>query len=423
MIRSCRTAAVTGAAVAVSMLLSGCGGGESVGESGDAINIVTALPFSGGLAQPGRDVFAGADIARKMINDAGGVKGRQVNFIRNDVPDAKAAVAEFNRSIADGHRLFFCCYSSAINLAASQVTERNQALIVEPGAVAPEITGRGFKYVLRTTTDAVNYAQGAVASLHDVFLPKLGKNTSQATIALVYEQGSFGQGFAKAVTKLAGQRGIKIVADESYDPAATDLSSLVLKVKRAQPTAVLATSYDNDAVLFWDQARQQGLRPEIMIGSGGGYSSQVFPEREGEHVEGLFESSSSANVQSSALMSQTQQVVRDFLAGYQRGNPGKTPSNQVVLGFVGMYTLLKYVMPAAEDPTDPRSVREAAGRVDVPAGALPTGWGVKFGENGQNARAFSTVQQWQNQKLVVVYPQKYATAQPSMIPLPAWGER
>jgi branched-chain amino acid transport system substrate-binding protein len=410
------------------LVVAGCGGGNDdsggAGPGGGApIRIVTALPFSGSLAQPGTDIFAGADIARELVNAAGGVKGRQVEFVRADVPDAKVAVTEFNRQITDGRKIFFCCYSSGINLAASQVTERNQALIIEPGAVAPEITGRGLKYVLRTNGDATNYAQGAVAALTDLVTPKLGKTPADVTVALVHEQGSFGQGFAKAATPLLTEKGFKVVADEAYDMAATDLSSLVLKVKNLNPTAILATSYDNDAVLFWDTARQQGLQPQVLIGSGGGYSSQVFPAKQAKNAEGVMESSSSANVKPDGLKPDAQAVAKQFLDRYTAANPGKTPSNQVVLGFIGMYTMLKYVMPQADDPTDPKSVRDAAAKIDVPAGELPTGWGVKFTEGGQNERAFSTVQQWQNGKLTVVYPAEFATAEPIMIPLPAWNQR
>jgi branched-chain amino acid transport system substrate-binding protein len=88
-----------------------------------------------------------------------------------------------------------------------------------------------------------------------------------------------------------------------------------------------------------------------------------------------------------------------------------------------MWTLLKHVLPKAEDPMDPESIMEAAAKVDEPLGSLPNGWGVKFDESGQNTLAEPSVQQWQDGELVVVYPEKLATADPILIPLPAWNER
>ena len=49
-------------------------------------------------------------------------------------------------------------------------------------------------------------------------------------------------------------------------------------------------------------------------------------------------------------------------------------------------------------------LREAALKADVPAGSYINGWGLKFDEKGQNQRAFGSVVQWQEQRMVSVYP-------------------
>jgi branched-chain amino acid transport system substrate-binding protein len=51
------------------------------------------------------------------------------------------------------------------------------------------------------------------------------------------------------------------------------------------------------------------------------------------------------------------------------------------------------------------------------------GWGVKFGDTGQNTRAFATVMQWQDLKVYTVFPRNLALRDPAMIPLPEWSAR
>jgi branched-chain amino acid transport system substrate-binding protein len=63
---------------------------------------------------------------------------------------------------------------------------------------------------------------------------------------------------------------------------------------------------------------------------------------------------------------------------------------------------------------DPEAIRKAAMSFDIPLGKTATGWGVKFGEDGQNERAPAFIGQWQGGKLVTVWPSSAAVAEPKM---------
>ncbi|MGN6576937.1 MAG: hypothetical protein ACTHKG_14750, partial [Nocardioides sp.] len=164
------------------------------------------------------------------------------------------------------------------------------------------------------------------------------------------------------------------------------------------------------------------LMPKVFIGAGGGHSNAVFGESQGKFADGVFESSSSAHVNPDALTEDMQKISEELNKRYKELRH-KPVSNQVILGFSGMWSLLKYILPNADDPMDPASIMKAAAEVDQPLGSLPNGWGVKFDESGQNTLAEPSVQQWQKGDLVVVYPEKLATTDPIMIPLPDWNER
>src|SRR4029079_14810890 len=83
---------------------------------------------------------------------------------------------------------------------------------------------------------------------------------------------------------------------------------------------------------------------------------------------------------------------------------GYYPPAFAAVGFDGAWALFKYVLPKA-GRMDPDAIRKAALEADVAEGSLPLGWGVKFSPAGQNTRAFVGVTQWQNGKLVLVWPE------------------
>lgn len=406
-----RRAKAKALSVLMAIGLTACGTTDSGSSSGnDEIRIVTALPLSGPLADPGQDVLAGAKIARDMVNADGGVDGREVSFDEVDVPDPEAAVSEVNRSISQNDaKVVFCCYSSSISLAASQVTERNGVVMVEPSAISPEITARGFKNLLRPTASATTYAEVSVSGLESV-LPALGGDPAAVRAAIIYEHGSYGTAYAAAVNDGLKELGVPVVASQGYDPTSSDLTPLVLATKSARPDVILAASYTNDAILFTDQARQQGLEPKLIIGSGGGFSSQAFLKSQGPNAEGILEVSSSAvGISDSALSEQTAEARKEFYRRYEQ-EYDELVNNQALLGFDGMWALLRYIMPGAEDPTDPGALMEAAHATSETRGALPGGSGLKFDETGQNTEALVTMQQWQKGKLVTVFPEDASTS-------------
>ncbi len=76
------------------------------------------------------------------------------------------------------------------------------------------------------------------------------------------------------------------------------------------------------------------------------------------------------------------------------------------LAFSSSYILFNDVIPQAGGD-DPDKIRQAALSLDQPVGSTIVGWGVKFDKTGQNTRATMSVMQWQNGKLVVIYPENF----------------
>jgi len=75
-----------------------------------------------------------------------------------------------------------------------------------------------------------------------------------------------GSNAAKQAMKL----GMSVVATESYSHKTVDLSSLVMIFKARKPDVIIATSYMEDAILFWRQAKEMDLNVKAFLGTGSG---------------------------------------------------------------------------------------------------------------------------------------------------------
>jgi branched-chain amino acid transport system substrate-binding protein len=70
--------------------------------------------------------------------------------------------------------------------------------------------------------------------------------------------------------------------------------------------------------------------------------------------------------------------------------------------FVGAKILFKSLQAAGSAKYD--TVRDAAAKLDEPVGTYETGFGVKFNDKMQNTRAMPVGAQWQDGKMVTVFP-------------------
>ncbi len=52
---------------------------------------------------------------------------------------------------------------------------------------------------------------------------------------------------------------------------------------------VLQTAYQNDAILFFNQAKSAGFTPRVVIGAGGGYSLADTAKAVGAGINGVFD--------------------------------------------------------------------------------------------------------------------------------------
>ena len=75
------------------------------------------------------------------------------------------------------------------------------------------------------------------------------------------------------------REGIEVLVDEAYPPGVKDMTAMLLKVKNANPDAVLSLSYPSDSVLYTMTAREIGIAAKfqlVLIGPTIDFFGQMF---------------------------------------------------------------------------------------------------------------------------------------------------
>lgn len=395
--------------------------------AGDDIRIGTIFPLTGNMAFGGNESFIGTDIARDIVNERGGINGRKITFVKADAPDQTAATNEMNRLISrENLKLVIGSFSSAIAFTASAVAERNRIIFWENHGVADDITRRGFKYLLKTDTNATGTGGGASTFAAKYLAPKLGIAPEQLKVGIAWEDGTYGSSVGKGITAYAEKHGLNIVANEAYSAKSTDLSPVILKLKASKPDVLLVAGIGSDAVLFWKQVRDLDLNVKAVVATSGGWGVPNFAQNLGTSANGVFSSDFPTDVNPQALTKDAAALQKEFIARFHKAR-GSRPTGNAYLAFAGTMLLFDHVLPKAPS-LEPDKVRETAMSLDLPDGTMANGCGVKFipfdkEDGGRNERSFSVVLQWQDGKVEVVWPEKYANREPANVPLPPWSAR
>ena len=390
----------------------------------EATKIGVLLPLSGPLASLGGDVLRGFQMAQKFANDSGGLFGQPVEFAQADVPSSTEATSQAQRLVSSERvKVIMGSYASAISFAATQVAERNKVIYFEQGAVADDITSRGFKYLFRFIYTSSELGRKCAEYVTDKIIPGLELDPKTVKIAILTENSNHGTAVTAGAKAMFESKGVPVADATSYAYTTNDLSSVVQRYKSMGIDIVVAEQYTPDAILFWRQAREADLKLKAMIGNGGGHNVNEFADALGDDVNGIFNAGTSVYINPAALAPETAALFKRFHDEYPKMFNGRAPSAHSGMGFNAMYTVLTEILPAAGS-MDVEKIRQAALATDKPNGTAIVGWGLKFDPKTQNnTRAFPTYDQWQHKQISSIGPEPFGVAKKITMPLPDWGHR
>lgn len=371
------------AAAALSLTLGTAGIGSAAG----VVKIGNIEPLSGPSAAVGIQGKKAREMAVEEINAAGGIKalgGAKLELLYADSKgDPTVGVTEAERMInSEKVHLLTGCWNSAVTYPATQVAERYGIPFIVPVSVRDTITERGFKNIFRIAAKDSWWTRDQFQFLKDM-QKEFGADVKK--VAFVYENGDWGTGFAEGWRKLAKAAGYEVVLDEPYPSTASDLTPVVIKLKRAKPDVVFMTSNAADAILLTNTMAEMKVNVKAIIASGGGHADPSFIAAAGKNAEYLFD-----------IVEWETDLNRPGLKATNdkfKAKHGQNLNGESVDAYAAMY-LIKDVLERSKS-LDPAKIREALATTKLCGGdvGLLAYDCIEFDESGQNKNASLVVVQ------------------------------
>jgi branched-chain amino acid transport system substrate-binding protein len=334
----------------------------------------------------------------------------EVVFVQGEANTPATTRSETERLIEHkGVKGILGTYSSSRCMVASEVAGRKGIPYFELGAIANDITTRGYKTMWRTNPTAAHFSVAQVEFITDWLAPRWGKKLSDIKVSVAHEDSDYGTSVAASVRELVKKKGLQMASVEPYAANSSDLSSVIFRLRQAAPDVVVAVSYAQDAILLSRQASELKLRVPF-IGTGGGHSLQSFADALGKTADGVLNVDFTQYEVNTAFTPGLTQ----FLGLYKETFKSNPRSGHSLANYMGANVVFD-ILQKTGGSWDPKAVEKAAMAMDVKVGSTATGWGVKFDENGQNTRVTPQVTQWRGGKLVTVFPKSAAVMEPMLI--------
>lgn len=335
--------AMAAAIAAVGLL----GVGQALADSTGVTDNVIKIGFVGSMTGPaaiwGTGNMAGATLAFEEINATGGVNGRKIEFITvDDETSAPKGIAGFNR-LAQSDKVFavFGPSSSAVGVPMKSTIANSGMPVVIPSFSSPLMTEPVTKNVFRVGTLNDRMQGRGIANY-------LVTNEKKQKIAILRQSDEYGATGATAVTERLKELKVSAAAVEVFNAADTDFTSQILRVRSANPDAIVVYGYPAASAIITRQLREVGVKADI-IGSSA-TSNQNYPELVGKIGAGTKFVSNLEHLPESDFP-----AMKKFREAFQKRFPDLArqarPALSDVLGYNGALTMIEAIRRAGKDLT------------------------------------------------------------------------
>lgn len=208
----------------------------------EPIPIGAVLSITGPLAVVGIPERDGILLAQKIINARGGVKGQQIAVaIEDDATSPDTAISKVN-SLIFGNKVKAVIGASGI---ASAVAVGG----ITAAQKIPQLTFTGLGPAIEKQRTCVFHLTPAQELNARSLLEYAAHKLKARKVGILYDSG-YGQTVYNSLKQLDKEYGVEIVAAEKFDIGATDVTTQAIKVRAAEPDAVLiattnATAFRN----------------------------------------------------------------------------------------------------------------------------------------------------------------------------------
>ncbi|HLT99322.1 MAG TPA: ABC transporter substrate-binding protein [Burkholderiaceae bacterium] len=226
---------------------------------GEDIVIGGSIPMSGVFAFAGVGIHAGIGDYVKMLNEQGGINGRKVVYVPEDTGyKVDVSVAAFKKITSQNKVNLYYGDSTGFSKTINPELERKGDILMTGASFATEINNpEKFPSQFLVGPD--------YTEMFGILLKYIAQEKPGATVAFVYSDTEFGRDPIETSRKRAEELGLKVGAEIMTPPGSVDVSTEVLKLRRARPDYTIFHGYVLAPIPeFVAQGRQMGLKSRYM---------------------------------------------------------------------------------------------------------------------------------------------------------------
>ena len=230
----------------------------TAGQAADTVKIGLMAPLTGSWASEGQGMKKIVDLLAEQQNAKGGMLGKKIEVVtEDDGGDPRTASLAAQRLTTQGVAAVVGTYGSSVTEASQTIYDEAGIPQIANGSTAIRLTEKGFKRFFRTAPR--DDEQGRMAAQT---IGKLGFKK----VAILHDSTSYAKGLADESNALLKKKGTEVVFFDALTPGERDYTTILTKLKGANPDVVLFTGYFPEAGLLLRQKKDMNWKVPFIGG-------------------------------------------------------------------------------------------------------------------------------------------------------------
>ncbi|HEV7632520.1 MAG TPA: ABC transporter substrate-binding protein [Steroidobacteraceae bacterium] len=333
------------AILASAAVLAGCSKSTDSGTAAaDAtIKVGEFASLTGKEATFGQSSHKGTQLAIEQLNAAGGLLGKQIEFIYEDNRSTPGESATIAKKLITRDKVVALLgeVASGRSLEAAPIAQANKVPMISPSSTNPKVTETG-DYIFRVCF--IDPFQGKL-------LAEFAKRTLKAQKVAVFSDVSapYSVGLAQFFRQSWTAGGGQIVSEQKYTGGDKDFKAQLTVIKNTKPDAIIVPGYYTDAGLIVAQARQLGINVPL-FGGDGWEAPELMQIAGAAALEGTYYSTHFSP-------ESTDPLAQKFVAAYKAKYSDEVPDAMAALGYDSVMVLADAIKRAGS--TEGPKLRDA----------------------------------------------------------------
>ena len=229
------------------------------------IRIGFSISQTGGLAGGGKAALVALEMWRQDVNAAGGLLGRQIEFVVYDDKTQTASVPSLYAKLMDIDKvdLLFSPYGSNLSAVVMPMIKQRDRFVLaqfEIGQNDKLKHDKFFEIAPWGPEPGSNWNRGYF---------DLARRLGYKSIAIVNSDAEAGAVAAAAAARTCGEYGIAVVSAQSYTPNTVQFSEILRNVTAANPDFVFVSSYPVESAALIRGVSEIGVSDSVQMFGGG----------------------------------------------------------------------------------------------------------------------------------------------------------